>query len=168
MHSARIEQLLNLVGALRPDLDSAELYELAVGGLSDLSGYPAVVMWRAETAHTLRPLNYVGLSDSQQARMRSARLPLNVLDVLRQHLHSSGEAIWWPADRGLPSDAAALGIVAYAGGHSLLLPMLYNQLLGVVVLSGPQPQPEAKTTAFLQQCVDQVTVALAAADTVKA
>lgn len=163
LHPNQLERLLTISGALRPDLPTAELYETAVNLLSDLSGYPIATIWmRNEAGGGFTLSAAVGLEAGQLAKGQlSAAAPTSLWAVTRP----LGEGVWWPVGQQLPADMQPLSM-GPANGHQLVLPMVYTEQSGLVALAGPAPEPERASISFIQQCVDQITVALTAAQMV--
>lgn len=165
--STQFEQLLNLSSALRPDLPPEELYELTVLGLVDLGGYERVALWlRPNGDPALELVAAAGIAPTGEAALRDSPLSRATVGELRDAAESFGEAVWWRHSAKMPwggCDALADGL---PGGHCLLLPLVYTDIIGVVVCSGSAPQPERAHVAFVSRCADQVAVALTAASMV--
>ncbi len=165
----QLEQLLNLASALRPDLPPDELYELTVNGLLDLSGYQRLLLWLDDAdSGSLRPAAWAGLDRAQAAAFCRSSLTPALIARLRTEAQALAEAIWWPSAAPPPSLSAALATLHIPGGHALLLPLVYTELIGAVVLVDATPAPDAEQVAFIQRCVDHVTIALMAARTMTA
>ena len=164
LHPDQLERLLTISGALRPDLPTAELYETAVNLLAELSGYPIATIWMRDEGGAGFTLSAsVGL----ETRQAAARVQLSAATPasLWAMTHPIGEGVWWPVGQQLPADMQPLSM-GPANGHQLVLPMVYTEQSGLVALAGPAPEPERESIGFIQQCVDQITVTLTAAQMV--
>lgn len=160
----QFEQLLNLASALRPDLPPEELYELTVLGLAELSGYRSVALWLHLTnSSKLTLVATTGIDGLTRQELSDAPLSSKTIDAMRDTATRLGEAIWWSHGSLLPWAGSAPLDRTTPKGHSLLLPLVYTDTIGVVMFADSTPRPAEADVVFISRCVDQVTMALTAA-----
>jgi anti-anti-sigma regulatory factor len=165
LHPEQIERLLSISNALRPDLPLDEIYEIAVHMLSDFSGYPTVALWAVADDGKLHPV--AAISSSPGVVPRLQMLDHGVITALRTVAQSLGEGLWCTGEQQLPPGAASLAALVPATGHVLVLPMIYTEQQGLALFASEEPSPTAELIPFIQQCVDQITVALTTAQMVE-
>jgi anti-anti-sigma regulatory factor len=151
------EALLNVLDALRPDLPTDELYELALQVLSDAGSYQAGSLWIHDH------VNYQGATSFGMDFTRAGLIQKTVLSPaefhsLLSHSQADMEAHWWrwPRVPAPPSVFQTHGPT----GHTLILPLVFTDQIGFVALEGCTPQPDQAILATLTRFANKIAVAL--------
>jgi anti-anti-sigma regulatory factor len=154
---ALVEELLNIVDAMRPDLPMAELYDFALQMLSSVGEYSAGSVW-IYTQATYRSAAWLGLDRRRAALIEGAVISgANFQQFLSQLATHSGMH-WerWPLPPGAPEPLQP----APGAGHTLFVPLAYMQQLGFVVLESHLPAPDLDTLEMFGRFGDKIAVAL--------
>lgn len=156
--------MLNFASALSPDLPHDEFYELTVHQLSVLSEYPSVVLWtRTHQDQQMQLMAANNVSSTQMTALRGRNWNTELVAALRGASRRMGEIVWWPHDAPPSTPNQALLAFGKPGYHALLVPLVYTEMVGVALFVGPDHEPDSEQVTFIQQCADQVAIALTAA-----
>jgi anti-anti-sigma regulatory factor len=151
------EALLNVLDALRPDLPTDELYELALQVLSDAGSYQAGSLWIHDHA-SYQGATCFGIEPARAGLIRKTVLSPAEFQDLLNHSQADLEAHWWSWPR-VPAPPLVLQTHAPTG-HTLILPLVFTDQIGFVALEGCSPQPDQAMLASLTRFANKVAVAL--------
>jgi anti-anti-sigma regulatory factor len=157
---ARMEAILNLLDALRPDVPPDELYGLALTGLCELPAYPAGSLW------AYRDESYRCVATTGMARERARLIGAATIDsqmfgrlLATAEQRAGAFCLTWP----IAADVSPALHAALADGHTLIVPLVGTAPVGIAALEAATTCPEADTLEQLGRLADRIAAKLEAA-----